>query len=466
MAQDNRAVEPGENAQDNSGVNRRNFLKCMAWAGTGLVWTFSAGGLLTACGDLTSTTAPAGESFTFIQISDTHIGFNTDGVNTNVAGTFQQAVDRINALPTRPALVLHTGDISHNSKPPELDMAYQILNTIKTDKFLTVPGEHDVLGDQGSAYRQRFQIGAGAKPWSSLDYKGVHFIALSNAGELDAFGLLGNEQLDWLKKDLAGLKKDVPLVIFAHVPLFTIYPQWGWETKDAGPALAMLKPFSNVTVLNGHIHQVMSQVEGNLHFYTASATAFPQHRPGVEKPNAYKLPANDLLRSIGYRTVNFIPGRPSPEISDTTLAGVPAETATVGPLVVSTAPANQTTQAPAGSSAATTGALVDAGPLTDFTDVATIPKSVSLKLSNTKPQETVFVVQSGSQYLALSDICTHQGCEVNWNQANKRFLCPCHGSEYDNLGKNLAGPAPRPLERYKTEVVNGRLMISTQRVTG
>ncbi len=447
---------PSEEAT--SDVNRRNFLKCMVWAGTGLVWTFTSGGLLTACGDVpTSAATAAATGFTFVQISDSHIGFNTDGVNTDVSGTLKQAIDRINALPTRPALVLHTGDVTHNSKPAEFDTAQQLLSTIKTDKVFTVPGEHDVVGDQGAAYRQRFQTNTGAgsgKSWYSLDINGVHFIALSNAGELDAFGMLGNEQLDWLKKDLAGVKKDTTLVVFAHVPLFTIYAPWGWETKDSAPAMAMLMPYSNVTVLNGHIHQVLSKFEGNISYYTATATAFPQHRPGVDKPNAYKLPATDLLQSIGYRTITMTNGKPSAQINDTTLAGAPA--ATVAPIntpvpVVATPTVAAVNSGPE---------VLDIGAVNDFSSAA--PKQLSLNFPNKTKPDTLFVVQDNEQYLALSDVCTHQGCEVNWSPPDNRFLCPCHGSQYDKLGKNVAGPAPKPLLRYKIQVTNGRLLISVQ----
>jgi hypothetical protein len=312
------------------GYNRRKFLKCMAVAGTGIVWAVSAGGLLTACGDPTSTPVPKAESFTFVQVSDTHIGFNAEGINTDVTGTLKQAIDKINALPQRPALVLHTGDVTHNSKAAEFDTAYQMMNTIKTDKVVYVAGEHDLIGDNGAGFHQRFGTGSGGKPWYSLDYKGVHFIGLSNAGGIEDFGILGNEQLDWLKKDLANVKKDTPLVVFAHAPLYSVYTPWAWQTKDSAAAFAALMPYSAVTVLNGHIHQVISKVEGSIHFYTANATAFPQHRPGVETPGPYKLPAGELLQSIGYRTVTVVPDKPEASITDTTLAGTPAPVATIG----------------------------------------------------------------------------------------------------------------------------------------
>ena len=475
--------------EESTEVNRRKFLKCMAWAGTGIVWTVSAGGLLTACGDLTATTTPpttaatttiatatttppttaatttiattttaaatattkpADESFSFVQISDTHIGFSTDGVNTDVLGTAKQAVDRINALPNRPALVIHTGDISHNSKPAEFDTASQLMTTLKTDKVFYVPGEHDLVNDKGANYRQRFSTNT--KPWYSMDYKGVHFIGLSNAGELDAFGMLGDEQISWLKQDLSGVKKDTSLVVFAHVPLYSIYPQWGWETKDVAQVMTMLMPYSAVTVLNGHIHQVLSKVEGNISFYTANATAFPQHRPGVDKPNAYKLPASELLQSIGYRTVTLVPGKPGPQITDTTLAGTPAAAAAVGPITLTTSPALVSDG---------TNPL-DVGPLTDFAATDKTPRQLSVSLPTQKKSLTMFVVQNGPDYVALSDVCTHQGCEVSWNQTATQFQCPCHGSQYDMQGKNVAGPAPRPLTTYKTQVVNGRLMITVQ----
>jgi 3',5'-cyclic AMP phosphodiesterase CpdA len=282
----------------------------MAWAGTGLVFTVTAGGLLTSC-TLPQALggAPKVDGFSFVQVSDNHIGFSAPGVNTDVAKTFEQVVERINALPQRPNMVIHTGDLSHLSKPAEFDTNLQILKTIKTDQFFTVPGEHDVIGDAGKAYRERFLPKGQSTDYYSFDTHGVHFIALSNAGVEDSFGVLGATQLDWLKKDLQSVNHDTPVVVFAHVPLYAVYPPWGWTTKDQGQAMELLQPFSSVTVLNGHIHQVLSQVEGNIRFFTASSTAFPQHKPGVESQGAYKLPADELLRLLGYRTITVVPGQ-------------------------------------------------------------------------------------------------------------------------------------------------------------
>lgn len=301
------------------GIDRRGFLKCMAWAGTGVVWTMTAGGLLTGCSLPNALTAPKVEGFSFVQVSDNHIGFSADGVNTDVTKTFQQVVDRINALPERPALVLHTGDISHLSKPEQFDTTHEIMRGIKTDQAFYVPGEHDVIGDHGKAYRERFAASSAKPDWYSFDFKGVHFVGLWNVGAVDAFGILGNDQIDWLSKDLSGLNHDTPIVIFAHVPLYAIYPKWGWSTQDSGRALELLKPFSSVTVLNGHIHQVLTQVEGNIRFHTANSTAFPQHHPGDGQPGAYKLPAGELLHSLGYRTVTVTPGRQELAVVDLTL---------------------------------------------------------------------------------------------------------------------------------------------------
>ena len=340
---------------------------------------------------------------------------------------------------------------SHLSKPTEFDTAYQLMSTIKTPNVFYVPGEHDVINDKGAGFRQRFSAKTPDNTWYSMDYQGVHFIGLSNAGELDAFGMLGSAQLAWLQQDLAAVKPDTPIVVFAHVPLFTVYKPWSWETKDAAQAIALLKPFSAVTVLNGHIHQVVTQVEGNINFYTANSTAFPQHRPGVAAPNAYKLPANELLQNLGYRTVNILAGNPIAAISDPTLANTPAASITVASAVT---PATLAT-------ASSNAGFVDVGAETDFADTTATPKKITLPAAGGKTDlQTAFVLKLDGQYVGISDVCTHMGCEVSWVGKDTRFECPCHGSQYDISGKNVAGPAPKPLARYTTQVVNGRLLVS------
>jgi 3',5'-cyclic-AMP phosphodiesterase len=305
------------------GVDRRGFLKCMAWAGTGVVWTLSAG-ILSSC---TLPQAAAGDAktpgdFTFVQVSDSHIGFN-NVPNTDVTGTFQKAIGRIGALPTRPAFVLHTGDVSHLSRPDQYDTVDQIFKGAKVDQVFYVPGEHDTFVDNGKAYLDRFGRGTTGNGWRSFDYKGVHFVGLVNVWNLKAggFGVLGDDQLAWLKQDLAGLSASTPIVVYAHVPLWAVYPTWGWGTSDAAQALALLRPFGSVTVLNGHIHQVLQKVEGNVTFHTAASTAYPQPAPGDgPAPGPLRVVPEQLLSSLGIRQVVYVQQQGAPVIVDAQIA--------------------------------------------------------------------------------------------------------------------------------------------------
>jgi 3',5'-cyclic AMP phosphodiesterase CpdA len=293
----------------------------MAWAGTGLVWTVSGGVL--GCRQVEDKTAPAPTNdFTFVQISDSHIGFNREP-NTNVAATLQEAVARINALPQPPALVLHTGDITHLATPAEFDAAAQILRGVRAGEVVYVPGEHDVFTDQGRSYMERYGRGAHGRGWRSFEHRGVHFIGLVNVMNLQggSLGVLGDEQLDWLRQDVAGLGDSTPIVVFAHVPLWTVYPQWGWGTEDGARALALLRRFGSVTVLNGHVHQILQRVEGNVTFHTARSTAFPQPEPGAApSPGPVRNVAADRLRSfLGVTNVRYAEGTRSLAVTDTTL---------------------------------------------------------------------------------------------------------------------------------------------------
>ena len=307
-------------------VDRRGFLKCMAWAGTGVVWAMSGGvPRAFAMSSIDTLTESERKSLFFAQISDSHIGFNK-AANSDVTATLQLAVSRLNALPTLPALVLHTGDITQLSKAEEFDSANEIIKGIKTGQVFFVPGEHDVLTDNGAQYLQRFGRGT-SKGWYSFDHTGVHFVGLVNVMNLKAGGLgsLGAEQLTWLKKDLQRLSASTPIVVFAHIPLWTIYPEWGWGTDDSAQALALLKRFGSVTVLNGHIHQTMQKVEGNVHFHTAFSTAFPQPAPGsAPSPGPMTVSADRLQSVLGLTSVTFVPGEHNLAIVDTTLAGTTA----------------------------------------------------------------------------------------------------------------------------------------------
>jgi Icc protein len=302
----------------NDGVDRRGFLQCMAWAGTGMAWAMKGG---VAYSQETHQSGMDHDGFSFVQISDSHLGFNKPA-NENVIATLQEAVSRINALPLRPAFLIHTGDISHLSKPEEFAAADQILKTVKTDKVFFVPGEHDVLGDNGKQYLERYGKETKGDGWFSFDHTGVHFIGLVNVMNLKAGGLgsLGSEQLAWLEKDVAPLKSSTPIVVFAHVPLWVVYQDWGWGTDDAEQALGYLKRFGSVTVLNGHIHQTLQKVEGNMTFHTATSTAFPQPKPGAApSPGPMKVPTEQLRSLLGLTTVNYVQGHHPLAIVDTAL---------------------------------------------------------------------------------------------------------------------------------------------------
>src|ERR1700720_1904755 len=253
------------------GIDRRGFLKCMAWAGTGTLCVMQGGVLKSFALDRTSDLggAAAKGELSFVQISDSHMGFNKPA-NTDVAGTLKAAVDKINGLAAGPEFMLHTGDISHLSKPEEFDTVGQILKSAKPKDVFYVPGEHDVLNDDGKQFLERYAKGSKGAGWYSFDKKGTHFIGLVNVMNLKAGGLgtLGHEQLEWLEDDVKHLKHSTPIVVFAHIPLWSVYPEWGWGTDDSAQALAYLKKFGSVTVLNGHIHQTMQKVEGNVTFHT------------------------------------------------------------------------------------------------------------------------------------------------------------------------------------------------------
>jgi 3',5'-cyclic-AMP phosphodiesterase len=306
--------------RENDGVDRRGFLKCMAWAGTGMLWTVSGGVLGSKI--LSPTSAGAAEApmgdLSFVQISDSHIGFNKPA-NTDVVGTLKQAIAKINALPTAPDFILHTGDLSHLSEPEEFDTLDQMLKTTKAKQIFYVPGEHDVISDGGKEFRARYGKGTKGSGWFSFDQKGVHFIGLVNVMNIaeGALGNLGDDQLAWLKDEVSGLASSTPIVVFAHVPLWSIYPQWGWGTQDAERALGYLKRFGSVTVLNGHIHQTFKKVEGNITFHTATSTAFPQPAPGTApKPGPMKVAPEILPTVLGITEVNYVESNHSLAVVD------------------------------------------------------------------------------------------------------------------------------------------------------
>jgi len=318
------------NELNDDGIDRKEFIRCMAWAGTGVLWMMS-GGIMKSfgmsqlidknTGNLKKGLVLPKGDFTFAQISDSHIGFNKPA-NPDVLGTLNAAISKINAMPSEPSFVLHTGDLSHLAQAQEFDVLDQSLKSVKTEKIFYVPGEHDVLNDNGKKYLERYGKGTIGDGWYSFDYNGVHFIGLVNVVNTaeGGLGVLGAAQLEWLEKDLKGLSNSTPIVVFAHIPLWTIYPAWGWGTRDSEQALSYLKRFGSVSVLNGHIHQTMLKVEGNITFHTAASTAFPQPQPGAAPaPGPMKVPDEKLRSVLGLTNVYYTENQHSLAITDTPL---------------------------------------------------------------------------------------------------------------------------------------------------
>jgi hypothetical protein len=306
---------------DEGGHDRRGFLRCMAWAGTGALWTVS-GGLASSISLDRALAGPARvKGFTFLQLSDSHVGF-AKPANPDARATYREAVAKVIAMPVKPDFIIHTGDISQLSRDQEFDDADQIIKEAGLPVF-HVPGEHDMLDDEnGKAYLSRYGQGSLGAGWYSFDHRGVHFVALVNVVNLKAGGMgaLGADQLEWLRKDLAGRPSSTPIVVFAHIPLWTVYADWGWGTDDAAQALTYLKPFGSVTVLNGHIHQITRKVEGNIVFHTARSTAFPQPVGGTApSPGPLKAPAGQLRSMLGITIATFVRGREPIALVDATL---------------------------------------------------------------------------------------------------------------------------------------------------
>jgi 3',5'-cyclic AMP phosphodiesterase CpdA len=298
------------------GIDRRGFLKCMQWAGTGLIWSMSAG---VPVSRVLAADTPETAGFSFVQISDSHIGFNKPA-NPDVTGTLQGAIDKINGLDAQPSFLIHTGDLTHLARADEFDTLEQMLKTLRQKQIYYVPGEHDVAADDGKVYLERFGKGTMGMGWQSFDYKDVHFVGINNVVQLEGLGRIGREQLEWLRQDLMPVSSSRPIVVFAHIPLWTVYPEWGWGTEDSAQALGLLKRFGSVTVLNGHIHQVLQKVEGNVTFHSAMSTAFPQPAPGsAASAGPMKVPSERLKQVLGVTRVNSVAGARQLAIVDSTL---------------------------------------------------------------------------------------------------------------------------------------------------
>jgi 3',5'-cyclic AMP phosphodiesterase CpdA len=291
------------------GMSRRQLMRHSAWFGAAVVLTVAGGEVISHVAGSSGAAQQATPALRFAQISDSHIGFKGPA-NTNVTDTFNHAIGQINGLGYTPDFVIHTGDLTHLATPDQFDQVKQMLGELNTPHVFTVPGEHDSTDDAGQKYRQAFGAGTRGDGWYSFDVAGVHVIGLVNTLNMNKLGHLGADQLEFVEKDVAGLSNDTPIIVFSHIPLFAMYPDWGWGTDDATQALSYLKRFSSVTCLNGHVHQLFSKTEGNVTFYSATTTAYPLPAPGQgPAPKPMTLPAGKLHDALGIREVSYTKGQ-------------------------------------------------------------------------------------------------------------------------------------------------------------
>ena len=313
----------GERAGVRRGMSRRQLARHGAWFGAAVALSVVGGEVISSvAGGSASGAAAADDTATlrFVQVSDSHLGF-TGTANPDVTGSFTRAIAQVNALPYRPDFVIHTGDLTHLSTPAQFDQVKQMLGGVRAGGIHTVPGEHDSIHDHGAGYLRTFGAGSAGDGWYSFDVKGVHVIALVNTLSLESLGHLGQDQLDFVRNDVAGLSSDTPIIVFSHIPLFAMYPKWGWGTDDATQALSYLRRFSSVTCLNGHVHQLFTKTEGSVTFHSATTTAYPLPRPGVgPAPTPQTVPAGKLRDALGIREVTHVRGHAALAIKDEVLA--------------------------------------------------------------------------------------------------------------------------------------------------
>ncbi|TCO52292.1 metallophosphoesterase family protein [Actinocrispum wychmicini] len=306
---------------DPEGMTRRQLMRHTAWFGAAVVLTVAGGEVISEIARPGQASAVQdARALRFVQISDSHLGFKGTA-NTAVEDSFAHAIQQVNALPYRPEFVMHTGDLTHLSTAAQFDQVKQMMSGLRTGQVFTVPGEHDSVDDHGQKYRQAFGAGTKGDGWYSFDVAGVHFINLVNTLSLEKLGHLGTDQLEFVRKDVAGLPSDTPIVVFSHIPLFAMYEAWGWGTDDAVQALSYLKRFASVTCLNGHVHQLFTKTEGNVTFHSATTTAYPLPQPGQgPAPTPVTLPAGKLRDALGIREVSYRKGDPGLAVKDVKLA--------------------------------------------------------------------------------------------------------------------------------------------------
>jgi 3',5'-cyclic AMP phosphodiesterase CpdA len=303
---------------DPAGMSRRQLMRHSAWFGAAVVLTVAGGEVISHVAGSSGAAQPAQPALRFAQISDSHIGFKGPA-NTNVTDTFTHAIGQVNGLGYTPDFVIHTGDLTHLATPEQFDQVKQMLGGLNTPHVFTVPGEHDSTDDAGQKYRQAFGAGTRGDGWYSFDIAGVHLIGLVNTLSFSntGGGHLGTDQLEFIQKDVAPLSSDTPIIVFSHIPLFAMYPAWGWATDDAVQALSYLKRFSSVTCLNGHVHQLFTKTEGNVTFHSATTTAYPLPAPGQgPAPKPVTLPAGKLHDALGIREVTYTKGQQALALKD------------------------------------------------------------------------------------------------------------------------------------------------------
>ncbi len=301
-------------------MTRRQLIRHSAWFGAAVGLSVVGGEVISHIAGAPAAAAADRPTLRFAQISDSHIGFQGTA-NPDVADTFTEAIGQVNALGYTPDFVIHTGDLTHLATPEQFDQVKQMMKGLNTPHVFTVPGEHDSTDDAGQRYRSVFGAGTRGDGWYSFDIAGVHVIALVNTLNLRNLGHLGQDQLDFVRKDVAGLSDDTPIVVFSHIPLFAMYPQWGWGTDDAAQALSYLRRFASVTCLNGHVHQLFTKTEGNITFYSGTTTAYPLPKPGDgPAPKPVTLPAGKLHGALGVREVTYRKGQQMLAIKEQALA--------------------------------------------------------------------------------------------------------------------------------------------------
>ena len=274
-------------------IDRRQFTKL-----AGLGGAVFASGLFAG----SSKALAAGNDFMFVQLSDTHWGFTGDKMNPEAKNTLKKAVAAVNSLPMQPDFIVFTGDLTHTTDDAQerrkrMGEFKDIVKELKVKTLRFMPGEHDASLDSGAAFKEFF-----GDTHYTFDHKGIHFIVLDNVS--DPAAKIGEEQLAWLKKDLAKLDKAQPIVIFTHRPLFDLYPDWDWATRDGAQVVEALSPYQHVSVFYGHIHQEHHQMTGHIAHHAAKSLIFPQPAPGSQ-PKRTPIPWDEAapFKGLGWRSV-------------------------------------------------------------------------------------------------------------------------------------------------------------------